>query len=388
MKTMKISLILFAAAALIAGCSYGPTGILAGVELEREVVPIGVGVNLASVQSISVSNAVDKAIASGISLFYLREVESSGQQQWQSVNIDNAWSKAIGSLSAAISPDGSTIYAILFSADGTRAFSAPTSSLGASDSNADWTEIGADDLEGPQLLFGDTNSVFLVDKQGSKYSVFEVSDTSTPLLSDIPHPIQDTARINSQTYFLTSTQLFDSTGTPVAATADAAFSVSSGTLRFTGLAAFDTGTEHLVLSTSLGRIYMSDNAAANWKLVADAADDGAVPIEVNDNIVWLNDLVEIEDIMYVGARNYGYFQLDNLDYNGGTPNASIRRGTSLSVSNLLDTELYGDTITQFSAAPQNGSSQTGLFLATPNNGLWYGAKDSSGKVTWAPFVSE
>jgi hypothetical protein len=337
----------------LAGCSYGPTGIFAGVELERRTASFSVGLPVVNVQRIAVSDDGTRAAVSGARL-YVRagsSPTSGANTNWNRVNLPSGFTN---SLDVGITDDG-TIYAVLIGDSGTRAFTKPDGGSWAT------VNIGSGSPQG--VLQAGDDFYFVVKNDDGTYRITENDGTTDTYLIDLT-AFPSKAVIAGNTHVLTSNGVFEISDT------NSIFTPSGETL--TGMTALSGG--EIAISTAQGNIYIS-----NLSQVFTSTPINSSPIQVGNTTVKFTDLIYIgSNTLVVGSQGFGYFVIN-------TTNGNATRAINRDLSNLLDTPLYNKTVSTFAyVGPANDPANTNLYLGAPGEGVFFGTRTGN-FIQWNPL---
>lgn len=347
---------MFAALAIatLASCAYGPTGILAGIEEEQHLDSLVVNLDISKIQSFSVSG--NQAVVSGGEV-YVRNADTI-TSKWKKLSLPGAATTAL-----AAATDGSNVHVIVWNNSGTKFYSAALATPST------WTNVAA--LDGAQAILNDGSDIFVVvrdnnglydlyDETGADIGVGYTANSAFPFAA---------LEVALTTYLVSQGALLDLDGDNLD------IGLFSGRSILGAGVYDDGGTQRLVLGTGDGRIYLSGDPSvdADWKLIAE--------VETNGKEVPFTNSIEYDDTLLIGTRGFGYYVVSDIDYLNGT--SIVRRATSRTLSNILDTKVWNATIKGFAPGPTANS----LYFYTANNGLWLG-EETNGTFEWKPLTAE
>lgn len=344
------------AVATLASCAYGPTGILAGIEEEQHLDSLVVNLDISKIQSFSVSG--NQAVVSGGEV-YVRNAATI-TSKWKKLSLPGAATTAL-----AAATDGTNVHVIVWNNSGTKFYSAALATPST------WTNVAA--LDGAQAILNDGIGIFVVVRDND--GLYDLYDEIGAHIGGVPGYAANSAfpfaalNVASTTFLVSQGALLDLDGDKLD------IGLFSGRSILGAGVYDDGGTQRLVLGTGDGRIYLSGDPSddADWKLIAE--------VETNGKEVPFTNSIEYDDTLLIGTRGFGYYVVSDIDYGNGT--SIVRRATSRSLSNILDTKVWNATIKGFAPGPTANS----LYFYTANNGLWLG-EETNGTFEWKPLTAE
>ncbi|NCN04593.1 MAG: hypothetical protein GW949_03070 [Spirochaetales bacterium] len=341
---LPTALILLLILIFSASCSYGPTGIFAGIEVERKIVEIDTGLPGNTVQRL-VTDGTNAVLSNG----QIFKRDTLPAVTWKKIDPPSGY---IGSVDVGM--NATDIFTVFYNASGTGAYSRAVG-------GTSWSEVTlAAGYEAQGVLTAGSTVYFVAREDDGQWAVLSNVGVLVPNFGNLESFPVSAIDTGSGILVLTKTKIHLSTD-PINTVLEIA------DRDFYGIS--NSGTD-VFLTTNEGYIYQTDNTLAAPTLIGSQ-------IQIDSTPVPLRGIYAVDNnTLYVGTEGKGYYKVTDAST---TP--VITRATTRTLSNLLDTSVYASTVSGFAAAP------SGLYMMAPGNGLWYG-NTTNAYIEWQALTPQ